>query len=463
MSQNPTILEVVTSEGNSGKRVTTGGEMEMFITIHGERFQLIGAMLKNRAHWRSVIPVHGSFLRYDGILKNYRQINYMKWLRPDESFGADNGGYSALVYWYMPCERLSPQPQRSLVTEDQLGADTDDNGDADMDEDDAQDNQDMQFNINDAEKVDEGQVPVEGVDDDADEDIEDEGSVEMVGVVPGNDDNDSVEMVGVVPGNDDMQPDIEMLDTTNLYQEYISSMIDRFGLRTFSSLKKNGKIIDEVPNGNCGHLALVRCLSKHGCLFSTYRGLNTFSSYRGENGDVAMTRWRSDLATFWRINFRKFRENDLRLPDWRLVVSYPDGTPLNCFRDRDGSAMSRRVAYRIYRRGIDYDNGADGDQWLEMNEIMSIVSYWKKYSIVVYMTDRGAGLKRTYFFIYDQAEDHVTHVTHSHPTRWLSPPPRSITLHYISNIHFQSYSMYPSLNEIYSAANFYGINTNNVN
>ena len=94
--------------------------------------------------------------------------------------------------------------------------------------------------------------------------------------------------------------------------------------------------------------------------------------------------------------------------------------------------MRRRVADRIFTQGTDYENGANRDQWLEileMNEVMSIVAYWKKYSIVVYMKDARAGLKRTYFFIYDQAEDHVTHVTHSHPTRWLSPPPRSITLH----------------------------------
>ena len=115
--------------------------------------------------------------------------------------------------------------------------------------------------------------------------------------------------------------------------------------------------------------------------------------------------------------------------------------------------MRRRVANRIFTQGNDYENGANRDQWLEMNEVMSIVAYWKKYSIVVYMRDDGAGLNRTYFFIYDQAEDHVTHVTHSHPTFWLSPPPRSITLHYIQNVHFQSYSykFRTCLAEIYRA------------
>jgi len=122
--------------------------------------------------------------------------------------------------------------------------------------------------------------------------------------------------------------------------------------------------------------------------------------------------------------------------------------------------MRLRVGNRIFRPGpdTDYDNGAAAEQWLEMNEVMSIVAYWKKYSIVVYMRDAGERQNRTYFFIYDQAEDHVTHVTYSHPTRWLSPPPRSITLHYIQGVHFQSYSFNfraTCLDEIYGAVQKY--------
>mmetsp|Transcript_11580 Transcript_11580/g.26510 ORF Transcript_11580/g.26510 Transcript_11580/m.26510 type:complete len:185 (-) Transcript_11580:497-1051(-) len=175
-----------------------------------------------------------------------------------------------------------------------------------------------------------------------------------------------------------------------------------------------------------------------------------------------MKEWRSNLVDFWNNRCRNFRIPlaGLRPPDWRLVVSYPDGTPLNCFREGRIRDMRLRVGNRIFRPGpdTDYDNGAAAEQWLEMNEVMSIVAYWKKYSIVVYMRDAGERQNRTYFFIYDQAEDHVTHVTYSHPTRWLSPPPRSITLHYIQGVHFQSYSFNfraTCLDEIYGAVQKY--------
>ncbi|EJK54493.1 hypothetical protein THAOC_25875 [Thalassiosira oceanica] len=342
----------------------------------------------------------------------------MKWLRPDDRFGADRGGYSAMVYWYMSCEHLSPKPKRSLVMEDQQGADVDDNGAADMDYDVAQDNQDRQHQhvvgnnaIGNADINDEG-GQVEGLDDD----LDNNGSV----------------------GDDDGESDFEMLNQNNAYDDYISRLINRFGLVFFSSLEEHGDITDELSNGNCGHLALVRCLGKHGCLFSPYGDKNP-----------GMKEWRSNLVDFWNNRCRNFRIPlaGLRPPDWRLVVSYPDGTPL-------------RVGNRIFRPrpDTDYDNGAAADQWLEMNEVMSIVAYWKKYSIVVYMRDKSERLNRTYFFIYDQAEDHVTHVTHSHPTRWLSPPPRSITLHYIQGVHFQSYSFNfraTCLDEIYGAVQKY--------
>lgn len=269
---------------------------------------------------------------------------------------------------------------------------------------------------------DEGAIILDGDDDNAngDEDEDDsDSSVEMVAVVPG------------VPGNGDDQH-VQMLDTINLYQDYISQMISRYGLRSFSSLVDNGTITDELAFGNCGYLALVRCLKDHGCLRAIY-------------GDFppTMTELRSDIADFWNLWYHHFRIPSaiLQPRNWRLVASYPDGSPLNCFQEGRLHTMRRRVVDRIFRRGTNYNDRAEGDQWLEMNEVLSIVALWMKYSIVVYMVDREAGLNRTYFFIYNVAENNVTHVTHSHPTNWLSPPPRSITLHYIQHQHFQSYNI----------------------
>ncbi|EJK50692.1 hypothetical protein THAOC_30268, partial [Thalassiosira oceanica] len=115
-----------------------------------------------------------------------------------------------------------------------------------------------------------------------------------------------------------------MLDTINLYQDYISQMISRYGLRSFSSLVDNGTITDELAFGNCGYLALVRCLQDHGCLRAIY-------------GDFppTMTELRSDIADFWNLWYHHFRIPSaiLQPRNWRLVASYPDGSPLNCFQE----------------------------------------------------------------------------------------------------------------------------------
>ena len=104
ISSRPIILEIATSEGTSGKRVTCGNEMEMYITVLGVRYQLVGALLNDGHHWRSLNPVHGKFLRYDGILHGSSE-NYMRWLRPSENFGKN---YRAVSYWYMSRDHITP-------------------------------------------------------------------------------------------------------------------------------------------------------------------------------------------------------------------------------------------------------------------------------------------------------------------------------------------------------------------
>ena len=82
MVQRPIILEIITSRDHSStnyeREVTSGDQMELYITIQGERYKLVGAMLNNEHHYRSITPLQGSFLRYDGILQNRRHVKYMK-------------------------------------------------------------------------------------------------------------------------------------------------------------------------------------------------------------------------------------------------------------------------------------------------------------------------------------------------------------------------------------------------
>ncbi|EJK49533.1 hypothetical protein THAOC_31582, partial [Thalassiosira oceanica] len=117
--ERPIILEIVTSRDHSSKatnderEVTSGDQMELYITIQGERYKLVGALLNNEHHYRSITPLQGSFLRYDGILQNSKHVNYMKWLRPDECFGKGyrRKPYKAVVYWYVSCSHLSQETQ----------------------------------------------------------------------------------------------------------------------------------------------------------------------------------------------------------------------------------------------------------------------------------------------------------------------------------------------------------------
>ena len=106
--RRPQILEIspTSKTGNPEKEVTCGDEMEMYITIHGEKYKLVGALLNNQHHYRSLTPVHGKFLRYDGMLQNRKAVNYLRWLRPHEPFGK---GYKAVVFWYVLCEHLSQE------------------------------------------------------------------------------------------------------------------------------------------------------------------------------------------------------------------------------------------------------------------------------------------------------------------------------------------------------------------
>ncbi|EJK60858.1 hypothetical protein THAOC_18729 [Thalassiosira oceanica] len=119
MVERPIILEIVTSRDHSStatydeREVTSGDQMELYITIQGERYKLVGALLNNEHHYRSITPLQGKFLRYDGIRRNRNHGNYMKWLRPDECFGKGYGKkpYKAVVYWYVSCSHLSQETQ----------------------------------------------------------------------------------------------------------------------------------------------------------------------------------------------------------------------------------------------------------------------------------------------------------------------------------------------------------------
>ncbi|EJK49890.1 hypothetical protein THAOC_31187 [Thalassiosira oceanica] len=119
MVERPIIFEIVASRDHSStatydeREVTSGDQMELYITIQGERYKLVGALLNNEHHYRSITPLQGKFLRYDGIRRNRNHGNYMKWLRPGECFGKGYGKkpYKAVVYWYVSCSHLSQETQ----------------------------------------------------------------------------------------------------------------------------------------------------------------------------------------------------------------------------------------------------------------------------------------------------------------------------------------------------------------
>ena len=77
--------------------------VEHSLTIHNQRYHVVGALLRNNSHYRSLALIGGKYLMYDGLFS----LNKTKWIRDDEIFGQ---GMYICKMWYVktPTENDSP-------------------------------------------------------------------------------------------------------------------------------------------------------------------------------------------------------------------------------------------------------------------------------------------------------------------------------------------------------------------
>ena len=92
----PIVLEVFRGVFQNGQHVVKASQFETSIVLHDVRYRLVGAILHNGYHFRSVNIFKGKFLKYDGIRRG-RAINYMRWIGRDEPFGKN---WRAKSFWY---------------------------------------------------------------------------------------------------------------------------------------------------------------------------------------------------------------------------------------------------------------------------------------------------------------------------------------------------------------------------
>ena len=120
VSVAPILLKVYLGVFQDGQHVVNASQFETHIVLHNVGYRLVGAILFDGSHFRSLNIYKGKFLRYDGR-KRKNAINYMKWIGLNESFGKN---WRATSFWYFQedlsefsfCYIASQHLQNSQVT-----------------------------------------------------------------------------------------------------------------------------------------------------------------------------------------------------------------------------------------------------------------------------------------------------------------------------------------------------------
>ena len=80
--------------------MTKPRQLEHTLRINGTEYQLVGALLHNGSHYRSLFLLEGKFLQYDGMWKR------MKWLDIDHVYG---NNFKAAKLWYHRIDNVSEE------------------------------------------------------------------------------------------------------------------------------------------------------------------------------------------------------------------------------------------------------------------------------------------------------------------------------------------------------------------
>ena len=78
-----------------GQTFFNSSQFETRIVLHDVTYVLVGAILHDGSHFRSINIYKGNFLMYDGI-RNEGDLNYMRWIGRNESFGKN---WKATSFW----------------------------------------------------------------------------------------------------------------------------------------------------------------------------------------------------------------------------------------------------------------------------------------------------------------------------------------------------------------------------
>ena len=96
VTRAPVLLEVYIAVFREGQTVLNPSQFETRIVLHDVTYVLVGAILHDGSHFRSINIYKGNFLMYDGI-RNEEDLNYMRWIGGNESFGKN---WKAKSFWY---------------------------------------------------------------------------------------------------------------------------------------------------------------------------------------------------------------------------------------------------------------------------------------------------------------------------------------------------------------------------
>ena len=93
----PALLQICVSCANENDRITNTGHFELTIDLHGKTYDLVGALLYNEKHWRSIARHQDRYLVYDGIKESRK--NFMWWIGHGRPL---TGKWHATILWYFP-------------------------------------------------------------------------------------------------------------------------------------------------------------------------------------------------------------------------------------------------------------------------------------------------------------------------------------------------------------------------
>ena len=95
ITRPPILLQIMRVVSDVARQIINPSQFELHLTINEVDYFLVGALLYNGSHYRSVTHKEGKFLVYDGIINSRK--SRMWWMSTVGNFGK---GWTAKKLWY---------------------------------------------------------------------------------------------------------------------------------------------------------------------------------------------------------------------------------------------------------------------------------------------------------------------------------------------------------------------------